>query len=81
MKLPEGFPTCEEVITVEDFPAETTEIPDHAFYSCSSLTSITLPDGVISIGDGAFRGCSSLTSMSLPDGVTSIGNGAFVALA
>ena len=61
MKLQEGFPTCKEVITAEDFPAGTTEIPDHAFYGCSSLTSITLPDGVTSIGDHAFAECSSLT--------------------
>ena len=56
MKLQEEglFPTCKEVITAQDFPAGTTEIPDHAFSGCSSLTSISLPDGVTSIGDGAF---------------------------
>ena len=79
MKLQEEglFPTCKEVITAQDFPAGTTEIPDHAFYGCSSLTSISLPNGVTSIGDEAFSECSSLTSISLPDGVTSIGEGAF----
>ena len=54
-----------------------TRIGDRAFYDCSSLASIMLPDGVTSIGDWAFYDCSSLTSITLPDGVTSIGDGAF----
>ena len=65
-----------------DIPAEidgksVTSIGDRAFYDCSSLASIMLPDGVTSIGDWAFYDCSSLTSITLPDGVTSIGDGAF----
>ena len=31
VKLQEGFPTCQEVITAEDFPTGITEIPDYAF--------------------------------------------------
>ena len=54
-----------------------THIGEFAFESCSSLSDIYIPDGVIFIGESAFLGCIALTSITIPDSVTSIGRGAF----
>ena len=54
-----------------------TRIEEDAFYGCSSLTSVTVPDSVTSIGNKAFAGCSSLTSVTISDSVTRVGEWAF----
>ena len=56
---------------------KVTEIGSYAFRDCSSLTGITIPDGVEYIGDSTFSGCSSLTGITIPSSVTSIGDDAF----
>jgi len=53
------------------------KICNDAFYDCTNLGGITIPDSVTSIGEFAFSGCSSLESIIIPDGVTSIGKGMF----
>ena len=55
----------------------TKWVGDGAFYDCTSLTSVTIPNSVTSIGEWAFSGCSSLTSVTIGESVTSIGAGAF----
>ncbi len=43
-----------------------TTIPSNAFLNCSQITSIIVPDSVVSIGSGAFGGCTSLKEITLP---------------
>ena len=60
----------ENVIAGNEFIV--TSIGDRAFFECSGLTSISIPDGVISIGADAFYNCTSLTSLSIPNTIKSI---------
>ena len=57
--------------------SKVTSIGADAFYQCTSLKSVTIPDSVTSIGDSAFLSCTSLTSITIPDSVTAIGDYAF----
>ena len=54
-----------------------TSIGDYAFYRCSGLTGVTIPNSVTSIGSWAFSGCSGLTGVTIPNSVTSIAEFAF----
>ncbi len=53
-----------------------TEIPSKAFYRCSYLTGVNIPNCVTSIGEYAFSD-SPLPTVTIPDSVTSIGDYAF----
>lgn len=78
------------MITGYDGQEETLQIPvmldghpvsaigDGAFYGCTSLTSVTIPQGVESIGDYAFESCTSLMKVTLPESVVSVGENPFV---
>lgn len=54
-----------------------TAIGEKAFYNCSSLVSVSLPNSIESIETRAFEECSSLSSVVLPDSIRSIGENAF----
>ena len=72
-----GSVTIPETVTYGSNTYSVTSIGDYAFYGCSGLTSVTIPESVTSIGDYAFRGCSGLTSIEIPNSVTKIGDYTF----
>ena len=67
-----------DFIDYENEKYKVTSIGIYAFYNCSSLTSITIPNSVTYIGESAFAWCDSLTSITIPNSVTSIGEDAFI---
>ena len=73
-----GSITIPATVTYDDVTYSVTSIGEGAFWNCSSLTSIILPESVTSIGYIAFDECTSLTTITIPEGVTSIGDRAFL---
>src|SRR5574344_2157113 len=72
-----GFPCVKTTIKNIILDEKNTSIGAYAFYSCSALTSVTIPSSVTSIGIDAFERCSALTSVTIPSSVTSISNYVF----
>ncbi|HBF14313.1 MAG TPA: hypothetical protein DDW30_01240, partial [Clostridiales bacterium] len=76
-----GIGTCTD--TVINIPPVTQDgdrvisIGNNAFYGCSRLMGITIPDGVTHIGNYAFHYCSRLTNITIPNSVSHLGNYAF----
>ena len=73
---------CYEYVRKVNIPIEidgkfVTSIGKEAFFNCTGLTEITIPDSVTSIEDYAFSNCTSLTEITIPDSVTSIESGTF----
>ena len=55
-----------------------SSIGSYAFFACSSLTSITLPESVVSLGEDCFYYCASLTlAIVLPATPPSMGRRVF----
>lgn len=68
-----GIGSCtdtEIVIPSKHNSKPVTSIGYQAFYNCSGLTSVTIPDSVTSIGYRAFLGCTGLVNITVADNNT-----------
>ena len=74
---PRGTFSIPATVTINGIEYSVTSIGIGAFYDCSNLQSVTIPNSVTSIGNYAFAYCYSLQSVTIPNSVTSIGNYAF----
>ena len=73
-----AFEGCEELINVS-FEKGTylNLIGARAFFNCSKLKSISIPDSVETIGQFAFGWCDELSEVIIPDSITVLGECAF----
>ena len=60
----EGNIIIPETTVFNDVTYRVTSIGEHTFDCCSSLTTVLVPDGVMSIEKRAFFGCQSLTDIT-----------------
>ncbi|MBE6547867.1 MAG: leucine-rich repeat domain-containing protein [Ruminococcaceae bacterium] len=66
--IPEVIPDAERTVV---------GIGSEAFYACSYVTAVYMPNTITHIGDGAFYQCSAMYKVILPEELTSIGKNAF----
>ena len=72
-----GEPTWLKRPQTVEIGTGVTSIGDQAFYYCTSLTNLMIPNSVTSIGFEAFRD-TSFANVTIPDSVTIIQNEAFL---
>jgi len=72
-----GDVSIPETVTCDGVTYEVTAIDANAFRGSTGLTSVIIPNTVISIGENAFMDCISLTSINLPNSVKTVGSYAF----
>ena len=60
-----------------NYTTSLNKIGIYTFTGCTGLTSVIIPNNVISVENAAFYHCTGLISVTIPDGVTSIGSVAF----
>ena len=66
-----------ESVTYKNVHYSVISIGKYAFWDCSDITSVTIPNSVTTIDEYAFADCHGLTSMTIPNSVTTIGDYAF----
>ncbi len=64
-----AFRNCVSFKGVQDIPVGVTNIDWYAFASCTGLTGVNLPSGLVKLGDSVFMDCTALESLALPEGL------------
>ena len=59
-----GNVTIPASVTYNGVTYSVTGIGENAFYACTGLRSVTIPESVVAVGDGAFAGCTSLANIT-----------------
>lgn len=72
-----GEVTIPESFVIEGISYSVKGIETGAFQNVVNLTSVVIPDSVLTIGTYAFASCDRMTSVTIGNSVTSIGNYAF----
>lgn len=66
-----------ETVTYNNKTLTVVKIGENAFYYCSELSSVIIPQTVTYIGSQAFMRCIAITGITIPNSVTFIGYQAF----
>ena len=72
-----GYLEIPSTVEYEGIIYTVTGIGHHAFYGTRNLSSVSLPNTIITIKQYAFYECHSLASIELPESVEQIEDGAF----
>ena len=64
-------------VVINGQPYQVTGIADEAFKGNTTITSVTIPEGITTIGASAFDGCSNMMTVIIGKDVATIGEKAF----
>ncbi|MBO7482097.1 MAG: leucine-rich repeat domain-containing protein [Bacteroidales bacterium] len=74
---PTGDLVIPETVEFDGITYTVTAIGRNAFYNCSDLISVVIPNTVTEVGYLAFSACTGLTSITLPSSLTNVVDQAF----
>ena len=72
-----GIGTCTDTDIIVPPIYEGLPVKKIGFQNVTTITSLTLPNTIVSMGHYVFKGCSNLRKMNIPDSVTTIGQDIF----
>ena len=69
--------TCKNEIKTIVLNEGVTRIGNYSFSACTNLSSVSMPNSMLSIGNSAFYYCTEVTTVIIPINVTQIGSRSF----